>query len=179
MKTRIANFFFTFTRYPEMNYKSYQQVLDLSSDKKRSTHTHSKPKGAEGSAAPKKRTKTGCLTCRRRKKKCDEDKVDGKCQSCVRNFLDCCWPGEAVAAEPSVELTVKPKPTVKNTGASAYPSPMLSPKSEAVDLGKEIKPLQLLKVTKVKSEKKRLNKAAARFVVTSFDRENMLCQIKN
>lgn len=166
-----------------MNYKSYQQVLDLSCDKKRTTHKL-KPK-TETTAAPKRRTKTGCMTCRRRKKKCDEEKIDGKCQSCIRNFLDCCWPGEETTHE--CETTpVKAKLEVeekKNTGASAYPSPVLSPKVEAHEPKSEVKILQLggsHKVSKPKATKtKLLKKAVAQFVVTSFDSERMLCQIKS
>jgi hypothetical protein len=36
------------------------------------------------------RTRTGCLTCRQRKKKCDE--VKPHCRACERNKLDCLWP---------------------------------------------------------------------------------------
>ncbi|KAL4740979.1 fungal-specific transcription factor domain-containing protein [Aspergillus similis] len=36
-----------------------------------------------------KRSKTGCLTCRRRKKKCDE--VHPTCGGCARNHLPCQW----------------------------------------------------------------------------------------
>ncbi|KAL5358952.1 fungal-specific transcription factor domain-containing protein [Aspergillus floccosus] len=36
------------------------------------------------------RTRTGCLTCRQRKKKCDETKP--LCKACERNKLDCSWP---------------------------------------------------------------------------------------
>lgn len=36
------------------------------------------------------RVRTGCLTCRRRKKKCDEQKP--RCKGCSRNDLDCSWP---------------------------------------------------------------------------------------
>jgi hypothetical protein len=36
------------------------------------------------------RVKTGCLTCRRRKKKCDE--VKPACSGCHRNKLSCEWP---------------------------------------------------------------------------------------
>lgn len=36
------------------------------------------------------RTKTGCVTCRRRKKKCDE--THPNCNGCMRNGLDCSWP---------------------------------------------------------------------------------------
>ncbi|KAK5057764.1 hypothetical protein LTR84_011765 [Exophiala bonariae] len=36
------------------------------------------------------RVKTGCLTCRGRRKKCDERKPN--CTGCTRNFLRCDWP---------------------------------------------------------------------------------------
>ncbi|KIW87921.1 uncharacterized protein Z519_11506 [Cladophialophora bantiana CBS 173.52] len=36
------------------------------------------------------RTKTGCLNCRRRKKKCDEHLV--VCRNCVKRNVDCIWP---------------------------------------------------------------------------------------
>lgn len=37
------------------------------------------------------RTKSGCLTCRARRKKCDERKPI--CSGCARNFIHCKWPG--------------------------------------------------------------------------------------
>ncbi|XBW35740.1 hypothetical protein QEN19_001310 [Hanseniaspora menglaensis] len=40
----------------------------------------------------KKRSKTGCFTCRYIKRKCDEDKIDGKCTSCYNAYLECFWP---------------------------------------------------------------------------------------
>ncbi|PKX96425.1 Zn(II)2Cys6 transcription factor [Aspergillus novofumigatus IBT 16806] len=36
------------------------------------------------------RTKTGCLTCRSRKKKCDES--GSPCQNCLRCDIECVWP---------------------------------------------------------------------------------------
>ncbi|OJJ43178.1 hypothetical protein ASPZODRAFT_1231259 [Penicilliopsis zonata CBS 506.65] len=38
----------------------------------------------------KKRTRTGCLTCRARKIKCDE--TPGRCANCTRVMLECRWP---------------------------------------------------------------------------------------
>lgn len=107
------------------NYKDFQQVLNFSI----------RPKSVSGgskSLAPKKnlnkiavtkpsstptnkRTKTGCLTCRKRKKKCDEDKVDGKCQACTRNFLECCWPEAATSmatVKAGAATTIKIEPTI-------------------------------------------------------------------
>ncbi|KAB8262252.1 fungal-specific transcription factor domain-containing protein [Aspergillus pseudonomiae] len=40
------------------------------------------------------RTRTGCLCCRQRKKKCDETKP--QCRACTRNKLKCAWPPHIV-----------------------------------------------------------------------------------
>lgn len=42
------------------------------------------------STRPRLRTKTGCLTCRRQKKKCDEQKPS--CRDCSQNKRVCIWP---------------------------------------------------------------------------------------
>lgn len=52
-----------------------------------------------------KRSLTGCLTCRRRHKKCDE-KFNPKCSGCERNFLECLRPGRL--REESREQAVGP-----------------------------------------------------------------------
>ncbi|KAL9567409.1 hypothetical protein ACKAV7_008484 [Fusarium commune] len=39
------------------------------------------------------RCRSGCLTCRQRKKKCDEGKPN--CSNCLRNHVRCRWPGPA------------------------------------------------------------------------------------
>ncbi|KAH8696630.1 fungal-specific transcription factor domain-containing protein [Talaromyces proteolyticus] len=39
-----------------------------------------------------KRSKTGCLTCRKRKVKCDETRF--KCNQCIRHRFSCEWPNE-------------------------------------------------------------------------------------
>lgn len=172
-----------------MDYKSYQHVVDLSGSKKSASKC--KPKAAKTPGAIKKRTKSGCLACRGRKKKCDEDKVDGKCQACIRNFLDCCWPTEVKnvpvalkpASEPISEPTVSiidkttPKPT---NGASAYPSPMPSPKLLSAEDRLIKSPVALTKVTKQSKAAPRklaLTGQFAQFVVTSFDKDRVLCQI--
>ncbi|KAL5338577.1 hypothetical protein BJX70DRAFT_366233 [Aspergillus crustosus] len=49
------------------------------------------------------RCKTGCLTCRRRKKKCDERQPT--CAACSRNSLDCRWPAE----NPNTVATRRPR----------------------------------------------------------------------
>ncbi|KAK7229979.1 hypothetical protein V2G26_002149 [Clonostachys chloroleuca] len=44
------------------------------------------------SYVPPTRSRRGCFTCRRRKKKCDERKP--VCKGCTRNKLECKWPAE-------------------------------------------------------------------------------------
>jgi hypothetical protein len=44
------------------------------------------------------RTRTGCLTCRSRKKKCDQ--VKPRCAGCRRNVLTCEWPAPPAAIAP-------------------------------------------------------------------------------
>lgn len=43
-----------------------------------------------GSRAPRTRSRTGCLTCRRRKVKCDE-KSYPRCSNCEHRALECVW----------------------------------------------------------------------------------------
>lgn len=182
-----------------MDYRSYQQVLDLSDPKET---LRSKTKAAKQPGAVKKRTKSGCLTCRSRKKKCDENKIDGKCQACIRNFLDCCWPSSATSSatsNASVSATVLPteapttcenaeqrlqekKPTQPSKGASAYPSPLSSPKLITVEETHEklMKGMLSTMTFGKVSKQPRTTKAkttASLFVVTSFDKDRVLCQI--
>jgi Fungal specific transcription factor domain/Fungal Zn(2)-Cys(6) binuclear cluster domain len=46
--------------------------------------------------APISRVRTGCLTCRARKKKCDERKP--RCHGCERNYVTCRWPPHVQAS---------------------------------------------------------------------------------
>lgn len=55
--------------------------------------TRERPKKASLRAVtrfPKNRTRSGCFTCRKRKKKCNEHSP--VCSGCARNFLQCVWP---------------------------------------------------------------------------------------
>lgn len=49
------------------------------------------------------RSRSGCLSCRRRKKKCDETKPI--CAACLRNALSCVWPDTSPLAAPEVVST--------------------------------------------------------------------------
>lgn len=153
----------------------------------------SKPKET---TAIRKRTKTGCLTCRKRKKKCDENVIDGKCQGCTRNFLECCWlepkcSEAATLATPPVSVVSSPKMAVKIISspsnmspkyipqpANAYPSPVNSPELQGAKLlNAEISTLELSK-NKVSKPKRKVIKMAPKFVVTSFDKDKALVHVK-
>lgn len=55
------------------------------------------------------RTRTGCLTCRHRRKKCDERRP--VCVGCTRNKLTCSWPTRpAQASTPSEAAAKRPLP---------------------------------------------------------------------
>ncbi|ODV77917.1 uncharacterized protein CANTADRAFT_23035 [Suhomyces tanzawaensis NRRL Y-17324] len=174
------------------DYKSYQQVLSIGVKRagakpKKVTKPKSQP------ANIKRRTKTGCLTCRKRKKKCDEDKVNGKCQGCTRNFLECCWPAEqelAPKAEPSVLATpvvapmspVSTPPPAKCTIESMlatpinpYPSPIASPISEPKKEPEDVKFLALPPLAHKKQPPQ--PEPTAKFIITSFNTHNDLCQV--
>ncbi|RBR26623.1 uncharacterized protein FIESC28_00620 [Fusarium coffeatum] len=53
------------------------------------------------------RSRTGCFTCRKRKKKCDESKPI--CSGCKRNKLDCIWPDPAASAPSNSSSTSSAK----------------------------------------------------------------------
>ncbi|KAG8671193.1 hypothetical protein FPOAC2_04518 [Fusarium poae] len=63
------------------------------------------------------RSRTGCFTCRKRKKKCDESKPI--CSGCKRNKLDCIWPEPVAATSSSAKL---PTTTTTNNARVARPS---------------------------------------------------------
>lgn len=54
------------------------------------------------------RTRTGCFTCRKRRKKCDEARPD--CKACVRNKRQCLWPkdsGKSAVLGPTGDYRIK------------------------------------------------------------------------
>ncbi|KAH7364822.1 fungal-specific transcription factor domain-containing protein [Rhexocercosporidium sp. MPI-PUGE-AT-0058] len=57
------------------------------------------------------RTKLGCLTCRSRRKKCDERLPI--CRNCEKRKVDCCWP----AARSPTELAIPPKSAQEHHGS--------------------------------------------------------------
>lgn len=56
-----------------------------------------------------RRSRTGCFTCRSRKKKCNEARPI--CSGCRRNDLECCWPAPVSSAKRPKEGNIKPTTT--------------------------------------------------------------------
>lgn len=69
-------------------------------------------------AAKIRRTKTGCLTCRRRRKKCDERKTT--CLACQRNGLTCIWASERRTSTPDA---LGGRPDEDQVGRPTEPEP--------------------------------------------------------
>ncbi|PHH90454.1 hypothetical protein CDD83_3629 [Cordyceps sp. RAO-2017] len=67
------------------------------------------------------RSRTGCFTCRRRKKKCNEEKP--VCSGCRRNKLDCRWPADSASSSVS-------SPAARHLRDKASPTAPLRPSSE-------------------------------------------------
>lgn len=178
------------------DYKSYQQVISLSI---RPTAPSKVKKTKVPKSQPKIRTKTGCLTCRKRKKKCDEHIVDGKCQGCTRNFLDCSWPvlqqlkerdqaipvigisgrKSSICSESSevsnLSLVSNNSTTMSLSPRDSYPSPK-SPSLD--DMPIKLPPLRFLTKDKTSEPKEALPKQQINFVITSLD-DNKLCSIRD
>lgn len=55
----------------------------------------------------KGRSNTGCLSCRRRRKKCDERRPS--CKACARNFLECIWPHRSGKQRLNISLSKNKK----------------------------------------------------------------------
>jgi transcription factor-like protein/Zn(2)-Cys(6) binuclear cluster domain-containing protein len=68
------------------------------------------------------RSRAGCFTCRRRKKKCNEEKPT--CSGCRRNCLECCWPSEEDAARGNIRRAARnPIKDVTTTTTTAEAPP--------------------------------------------------------
>lgn len=66
------------------------------------------------------RSLTGCLTCRQRKKKCDERKP--KCIGCTRNSLQCAWPVAGPRSKPQNSVLRAASQDCKNSPDQFDPS---------------------------------------------------------
>lgn len=71
-------------------YHKYQQVLDSNNQLVKITRAMKRKF---------KKSRNGCLNCKRRKKKCDEQKPS--CEGCIRNSLECLWPAH-VNSNPNI-----------------------------------------------------------------------------
>ncbi|KAI6381509.1 hypothetical protein MCOR25_001202 [Pyricularia grisea] len=95
-----------------------------------------KPEEQTATTSKKKRTRSGCLNCRRKKRKCDENKPS--CSRCSRVNEECKW-GVRVGFRPVNPLTWVGPSSQENLQT---PSPLLPPSSsgqfEIVDLTKAI-----------------------------------------
>lgn len=182
-----------------MSYKHYQKVLDINIRSQIGKPTHTKKVVKKSpSTTVKRRTKTGCLTCRKRKKKCDEDVVNGKCQGCTRNFLQCCWLGpvqDVTTLKPAPIIKTKPvmdKPCADKcsiqsllatpvvtpaTSYNPYPSPLPSPKDGVKEEFNDVKYMALPSNASIKFNNTTTPEKQPRFVITSFNTEKHLCQI--
>lgn len=124
--------------------------------------------------ATKKRTKSGCFTCRFIKRKCDETRIEGKCTTCYNAFMECFWPGELgdVSGTLTKELRqiisdkLKEGKELSNRLRKEHKKKMLKIKHEQRKLDKEAerKAKMLLKqeIKKRKSEMASINKKAKR-----------------
>ncbi|KAH7022175.1 hypothetical protein EDB80DRAFT_805846 [Ilyonectria destructans] len=83
-----------------------------------STRPHLRPYVAH--RPPIFRVKTGCFTCRGRKKKCDE--VKPLCSGCKRNKLNCRWPTSAQCTR-RPHIPNKRIPQQESTSRAGTPSP--------------------------------------------------------
>ncbi|KAE9379182.1 hypothetical protein N431DRAFT_540827 [Stipitochalara longipes BDJ] len=72
-----------------------------------------------GSVAVRKRTRNGCLTCRRRRRKCDETRP--KCQNCTEKQLNCRYGMQLVFRESNLlSLTAVEKRELERQGPTNY-----------------------------------------------------------
>ncbi|CUM62576.1 uncharacterized protein PRCAT00000128001 [Priceomyces carsonii] len=182
-----------------VNYKNYQQVLDLTVGPKsyRGEAVNKVAKNANrrrhsNVCSLRKRTRTGCLTCRRRKKKCDEERVGGKCQACARNFLECSWP------HPESPVNSKKDKTSKSVASTpkehekplfnVYPSPVLTPVTDdmhEISDGDKSPYIPQSPLLELESDRNSIvedcsdlnNLKEPKFIITSFDCDNELYQI--
>ena len=97
-----------------------------------------------------RRTKTGCRTCRNRKKKCDEAKPE--CGNCTRGRLLCQWQGEPtkiLKPTPASVIASRIEPSIEpSTESSIEPSIERQVQSEIEPAtepqGKETPPMRML-----------------------------------
>lgn len=75
----------------------------------------------------KTRCKTGCLTCRKRRKKCDESSYP-LCKNCQTNSLRCTWPQSVIESKREkfsslTQIEAKSHPSLEVPEKESIPSP--------------------------------------------------------
>ncbi|SGZ38667.1 uncharacterized protein HGUI_00867 [Hanseniaspora guilliermondii] len=96
----------------------------------------------------KKRTKSGCFTCRFIKRKCDEARIGGKCTTCYNAFMECFWPGEL--GDKSGTLTKELRQIISDK------------LKEGKELSNRLRKEHKKKMLKIKHEQRKLDKEAER-----------------
>lgn len=94
----------------------------------------------------KSRTKTGCFTCRKRKKKCDEK--GPVCSACARNMFQCCWPQNPTDALPK-DFEITPLSANLSESFDKILKPSVLSKRSEIKLKIESKDLQKKKIDPV------------------------------
>lgn len=97
------------------------------------------PSNATSTTTPKStilRGKTGCLSCRRRRKKCDERKPT--CRACERNALICGWPDKI--SRPITQIDTVPPSTREYTSSKIGMQINLSSDQSDVEAGDNTAP---------------------------------------
>ncbi|KKA01261.1 hypothetical protein D499_0AJ00280 [Hanseniaspora uvarum DSM 2768] len=102
----------------------------------------------EENEANRKRTKSGCFTCRFIKRKCDEEKIEGKCKTCYNAFIDCFWPGDL--GDKSGALTKELRQIISDK------------LHEGKDVSKQLRKEHKKRMLKLKHEQRQMEKEAER-----------------
>jgi hypothetical protein len=95
----------------------------------------------ELAAIPRQRTRTGCLTCRQRRKKCDETRP--VCRGCIRNKLSCTWTSNNTQEASHVLPIAAESRSVRSTRLST-PGPREQKAPSSIDITTAVRALKLL-----------------------------------
>jgi len=110
----------------------YRPLAWQQPEKMRTTQTAPRPQVS--------RTRNGCLSCRSRRKKCDEKKPC--CAACIRNKLSCKWPTESTGPD---SVTLLQESTSSPTrGSKARQVAQCAPHTAAVSLSQATREQQII-----------------------------------
>lgn len=94
-----------------------------------------------GSKAPR-RTRTGCIGCRLRRKKCTGEKP--ACAGCVRNSILCTWPRSGDEAQ--ARLLSRSNPAIHEEDGAAIPSRTHILQASEILLSSDMEPIELMQL---------------------------------